>query len=121
MNIMAKFGTWVPIVEGCEMPHEGEEVLITICMDNGICGNHDIQMVTDLGNFTDRGFYIPSAVPGTGFDTKNDWDEGQPIYVVAWMPKPESANVKIDIDATGAAWRKALRKKLSEKKSELFA
>ena len=113
MNIMANFGTWVPIVKGCEMPHEGEEVLIMICMDIGVGGNHDIRTVVDLGNFTDRGFYIPSIVPGTGFDTKNDWDEGQPIYAVAWMPKPEPAKISVDFDAAKRAWDEAIRKKMS--------
>ena len=113
MNIMAKFGVWVPIVKGCEMPHEGEEVLIMICMDIGVGSNHAIRTVVDLGNFTDRGFYIPSIVPGTGFDTKNDWDEGQPIYAVAWMPKPEPAKISVDFDAAKRAWDEAIRKKMS--------
>lgn len=113
MNTMANFGTWVSIVEGCEMPHEGEEVLIMISMDNGIGGKRDIQTVVDLGNFTDRGFYIPSIIPGTGFDTKSDWDEGQPIYAVAWMPKPELAKISVDFDAAKQAWDKARREKMS--------
>lgn len=110
---MANFGTWVPIVKGCEMPHEGEEVLIMIYMDNGIGEKRDIQTVVDLGNFTDRGFYIPSIIPGTGFDTRNDWDEGQPIYAVAWMPKPELAKISVDFDAAKQAWDAAMRKKMS--------
>ena len=39
------------------------------------------------------GGYIPAANGEYGFDTLNDWDEGQPICVTHWMPFPQPCEI----------------------------
>lgn len=39
------------------------------------------------------GGYISAANGEYGFDTLNDWDEGQPICVTHWMPFPQPCEI----------------------------
>lgn len=80
---------WISIEPGCKMPAEGEEVLITVCEDMSYGKYTDVELHTDIGSYSKEGGYIDSANGIGGFDTINDWDEGQPIKVIAWMKKPD--------------------------------
>lgn len=81
---------WIPIVEGCKMPNEGDDVLVTIWSDESYGKGTDIRHYVDIGSYRVSVFsYLETDIPGCGFDTTNDWDEGQPVKVIAWMPKPE--------------------------------
>ena len=81
--------TWIPITKGCEMPAHDDSVLITIWMDNSYGKGTDIDLAVDMGIYQDDGGYIDSANGIGGFDTTGDWDEGQPIKVVAWANEPK--------------------------------
>lgn len=35
-------------------------------------------------------FDMPAANGKGYFEADNDWNEGQPLSVIAWMPKPEA-------------------------------
>lgn len=80
---MSEFGKWIKIKPGCEMPNEYEEVLIVL-RDRGY------NYYVDLGVYIKNHAYIPTPFPElVGFDTYKDWDEGNDIKVIAWMPKPK--------------------------------
>lgn len=80
---------WIPIENGCKMPEEGEEVLITLWMDESCGRGSKIIYAVDVGFYCPRGdFYIPDATGEHGFNTFTDWIEGDPTIVVAWKPKP---------------------------------
>lgn len=85
---MAVFGKWTRIVPGCEMPKLGEEVLVLL-HDQGYESQPYDKYEVDLGMYNSCVPYIwtPYNELG-GFDTYNDWYEGQNIKVIAWMPKP---------------------------------
>lgn len=97
---------WIPIVEGCEMPDEGDEVLITIQSDASYGKGTNIEYYTDLGVYQKCGGYLDTPLPGDGFDTCNDWDEGQPIEVIAWMPKP--IPYKPPVTISDEKWKEAI-------------
>lgn len=79
---------WIPIGPGCKMPDEGEEVLITLWMDESHGRGSKIIYSVDIGFYCPRGdFYIPDATGKHGFNTQTDWIEGDPTIVVAWKPK----------------------------------
>ena len=81
---------WIPITSGCEMPYDQESVLVTICEYNNYGGGAGkLYFYTDIGTYDSQGGYLDSSNGVGGFDTFNDWDEGQPIKVIAWMKKPK--------------------------------
>ena len=83
--------TWIKIEEGCLMPDDGDEVLVTIRSDYSYGKGTDIQLDVDLGQYREMSGYIFTNVQGLGgFDTINDWDEGQPISIIAWMKRPQA-------------------------------
>lgn len=85
---MIEFGKWTKIKPGCEMPEESDEVLILL-LDRGYKGNPCEIYEVDLGTYKKHLPYIWSLFPELGgFDTVNDWVEGNDIKVIAWMPKP---------------------------------
>lgn len=85
---MAEFGKWVKIEPDCEMPEEFDEVLILL-HDRGYSGNPCDVYAVDIGIYEKNVPYIWSLFPELGgFDTVGDWDEGNDIKVIAWMPKP---------------------------------
>ena len=85
---MAQFGKWTKIEPGCEMPNESDEVLILLHDRGYECDRYDDYKV-DLGMYNSYDPYIWTLYPELGgFDTSNDWDEGNDIKVIAWMPKP---------------------------------
>ena len=77
---------WIPVENN--LPEEGQEVLITIKMDDSYGLGTKIVYEVDVATFCKNSGYIDSACGNGFFDTDNDWDEGQPICVIAWMPKP---------------------------------
>lgn len=85
---MAEFGKWVKIEPDCEMPEESDEVLILL-HDRGYSGNPCDVYEVDIGIYEKNVPYIWSLFPELGgFGTVRDWDEGNDIKVIAWMPKP---------------------------------
>lgn len=82
--------TWIPVSE--RLPEEGQIVLITIWSDWSYGHGTDIETEVDIATFNTRGGYIPVdkkySPDGGYFDTNNDWIEGQPCKVLAWMPLP---------------------------------
>ena len=82
---------WIPIADGCNMPKDGEEVLVTVWMDNSWHPEaSDITVVVDIAIYTEAICDWVVSANGVGsFTTANDWYEGQPIKAIAWMPMPE--------------------------------
>lgn len=81
---------WIPVSE--RLPEEGQIVLITIWSDWSYGHGTDIETEVDIATFNTGGGYIPVdtkySPDGGYFDTNNDWIEGQPCKVLAWMPLP---------------------------------
>ena len=77
---------WTRIVPDCQMPDEADEVLITIEQDESYGKGTKISYEVTLGEYHKEQGYLESA--NGFFDTTDDWDEGQPIRVIAWMKKP---------------------------------
>lgn len=85
---------WIPCTdENAKMPEEGEEVLCTLKEDWSFGEGTDIQCHVFEGMYklTKEDCFDMPAANGKGyFETCNDWAEGQPLSVIAWMPKPEA-------------------------------
>lgn len=83
---------WIPCTdENANMPEEGDEVLCTLKEDCSYGEGTDIQYHVFEGMYklTKESCYDMPAANGKGFfEACNDWDEGQPLSVIAWMPKP---------------------------------
>ncbi len=85
---------WIPCTdENAKMPDDGEEVLCTLKVDWSYGENTDIQYHVFEGMYKlakEDCFDMP-ATNGKGyFEADNDWNEGQPLSVIAWMPKPKA-------------------------------
>lgn len=78
---------WTPIKTGCQMPDEGEEVLVTLWIDRR-GANTGIEYAVDVAIYSGNQYYIPDATGKSGFVTINDWMEGCPVIAVAWKDKP---------------------------------
>lgn len=76
---------WIPLEE--RVPEENQEVLITLEIDWSYGRGTDIKYEVDIATFSKFGGYISTEYGY--FDTPNDWLEGQPCDVVAWLPLPE--------------------------------
>lgn len=82
---------WIAIKPGCAMPEDGEEVLITIWSDDSYGKATNISRTVTTGDYhKDRGYIYAICDNMGGFDTVNDWDEGQPIFVTAWKKMPQA-------------------------------
>ena len=83
---------WIPCTdENAKMPEEGDEVLCTLKEDWSFGNQRDVQYHVFEGEYklTKEDCYDMPAANGKGyFEANNDWDEGQPLSVIAWMPKP---------------------------------
>lgn len=80
---------WIPINKD-HLPSSGEEVLITFTEDWSYGKGTDVHMHVITATYNSCGGCLnnPEGIPG-GFDTDDDWDEGQPIKILAWMPFPK--------------------------------
>lgn len=72
---------WIPVEK--ELPRYGQTVLVSIWEDQSYGRGIDIRVAVDMAD------YLPN-MDGTGaFRTYNNWFEGQPWDINAWMPLPE--------------------------------
>ena len=78
------------------MPNEGDDVLYTLIVDYSYGkGTEIVKFVCD-GEYKKEkeDIYDAPASNGNGyFEMDTDYDEGQPIEVIAWMPKPEAFGI----------------------------
>lgn len=85
---------WIPCTdENAKMPNEHEEVLCTLKEDWSLGDEKDVQYHVFEGvykTYKEDCYDIPAANGKGYFESCNDWDEGQPLSVIAWMPKPEA-------------------------------
>lgn len=85
---------WIPCTdEHAKMPDDGEEVLCTLKVDWSFGDEKDVQYHVFEGvykTYKEDCFDMPAANEKGYFEACNDWDEGQPLAVIAWMPKPEA-------------------------------
>lgn len=81
---------WIPIKEGCRLPYPGEEVQVTIWIDESYGRGSKIVYVIDnaLFNYISVGNQVSDATGRYTFVTLSDWDNDWPIRVIAWRPKP---------------------------------
>ena len=63
--------SWIPIVEGCRMPEDSTEILVTVY--DRACRQHEVKTAV---YFKDEGWIVDYS------------DEGDYV-VMAWMPMPE--------------------------------
>lgn len=82
------YSNWIPVSK--EPPTEAQHVLITIKTDNSYGRGTKVEYEVDVATFHKNNGYLESSCGNGFFDTDNDWDEGQPIKVIAWMPKPKA-------------------------------
>lgn len=73
---------WTPVSKA--LPPEGEIVLVTVWEDRSYGKNTDIHYYVDLATFCKDAYFEEGS-----FMTSNDWDEGQPCKITAWMLLPE--------------------------------
>lgn len=78
------------------MPNEGDDVLYTLMVD------YSYGKGTEIMKFVCDGVYkkekediydAPASNRNGYFEMDTDYDEGQPIEVIAWMPKPEAFEI----------------------------
>lgn len=85
---------WIPCTdENAKMPEEGDEVLCTLKEGWAFGNQRDVRYHVFEGEYklTKEDCYDMPAANGKGyFEACNDWDEGQPLSVIAWMPKPKA-------------------------------
>ena len=85
---------WIPCTdEHAKMPNDGDEVLCTLKEDWSFGKGEDVQYHVFEGMYklTKEDCFDMPAANGKGyFEADNDWSEGQPLAVIAWMPKPEA-------------------------------
>lgn len=77
---------WVLVSE--RLPNDYDDVIVTIKSDESYGKGTDIKYYTDMATFHEENGYIKCEYGGF-FDTCNDWDEGQPLEIIAWMYLPE--------------------------------
>lgn len=77
--------------ENAKMPEDDEEIICTLKEDWSFGESTDIQYHVCEGLYKtnkDDSYDIPAANGKGYFETCNDWAKGQPLSVIAWMPKP---------------------------------
>lgn len=82
--------SWIPIEAGCQMPDLGEEVQVTLWIDNTVKGVPGEVYAVDNATYTGKQYYIPDATGESGFTTVTDWIgiESSGVIAVAWRKKP---------------------------------
>lgn len=84
---------WIPIEGKHKLPDENQQCFITVWEDWSYGRGTDISIDIDLGQFSLKNSYININDNGDGFDAFNDWREGQPVKVLAWMPFKEGCDI----------------------------
>jgi hypothetical protein len=76
-KLMRKLDGWIPCSE--RMPDD--DTIINVIVSGYEVWDGKKTLFVDWATYP--GSYID------GFDTDNDWDEGQEVHILAWMPLPE--------------------------------
>lgn len=84
---------WIPIDGKHDLPIEKQQCFITVWTDWSYGKGTEICINVDLGQFSLGRSYININNNGDGFNTFNDWKEGQPVKVLAWMPFKEGCDI----------------------------
>mgnify|MGYP003533687129 CR=1 FL=1 len=84
---------WIPIDGKHELPTEKQQCFITVWEDWSYGKGTQISIDVDWSEFVLKDSYIPIGDNGEGFNTFNDWKEGQPVKVLAWMPFKEGVDI----------------------------
>lgn len=84
---------WIPIDGKHDLPIEKQQCFITIWTDWSYGKGTEICIDVDWGQFSLGRSYININDKGDGFNTFNDWKEGQPVKVLAWMPFKEDCDI----------------------------
>lgn len=83
---------WRPIIKVGDLPREKDDVLLTLQIDWCMI-TKDSSKDVDIGYFDPDQGSIPVVIDGEKvgyFVTTNDWNEGQPIKIIAWASLPEA-------------------------------
>ena len=84
---------WIPIDGKHELPIKDQQCFITVWEDWSYGKGTEICIDVDWGQFSLGKSYININDNGDGFNTFNDWKEGQPVKVLAWMPFKEGCDI----------------------------
>ena len=84
---------WIPIDGKHDLPIEKQQCFITIWTDWSYGKGTEICIDVDWGQFSLGKSYININDNGDGFNTFNDWKEGQPVKILAWMPFKEGCDI----------------------------
>lgn len=85
--------SWIPIDNKQNLPSEGQQCFVTVWEDWSYGKGTEISINVDWGEFVLNNSYISINDNGTGFNTLNDWKEGQPVKILAWMPFKEGCDI----------------------------
>lgn len=89
---------WIPIDGEHSLPAQGQQCFITVWEDWSYGKGTEINIDVDWGRFSVGNSYINISNNGDGFDTFNDWKEGQPVKVIAWMPFKDRCDIDEMLD-----------------------
>jgi hypothetical protein len=84
---------WIPIDGEHELPEDGQQCFITVWEDWSYGDGTQISINVDWGKYSLGDSYININDNGDGFNTYNDWKEGQPVKILAWMPIEENCGI----------------------------
>lgn len=84
---------WIPIDGKHDLPKVEQQCFITVWSDWSYGKETQISIRVDWGQFFKKDSYININNNGDGFATFNDWKEGQPVKVLAWMPFKEGVDI----------------------------
>jgi hypothetical protein len=85
--------SWIPIDGKHKLPDNKQQCFITVWEDWSYGMETQISVDVDCGEFSLGDSYININDKGDGFNTYNDWKEGQPVKILAWMPFKEGRDI----------------------------
>jgi hypothetical protein len=84
---------WIPIDGKHILPNDKQHCFITVWEDWSYGEGTEISIDVDWGQYSLGHSYININDKGDGFNTYNDWKEGQPVKILAWMPFKEGCDI----------------------------